>query len=221
MARISELQTLIAPRAVTPPASAATTSTSTGTSSSFNSMLQGAMGQTAGGGTSTATAGSAALGLGGTSALGKVAVPAGGSIGQRMVAIAANEVGVAESPPGSNNSPRIAQYRSATAGAPGPGPWCAYFTSWVAKQAGAPIGDNGSGYGAVASVWSWAQRTGHAVPKGQQPAPGDLIVFNGHIGIVERVGTDGKIHTIEGNSSDRVTRRERSSGEVVGYVRVG
>jgi uncharacterized protein (TIGR02594 family) len=215
MARISELQSIIAPRAVTPPSATSTTSTTSG-SGSFNSMLQGAMGQTA-----TPTASTATAGVAGSSPLAKVTVPAGGSIGQRMVAIAANELGVAESPPGSNNSPRIAEYRKATAGAPGPGPWCAYFTSWVARQAGAPIGDNGSGYGAVASVWSWAQRSGHAVPKGQQPAPGDLIVFNGHIGIVERVGTDGKIHTIEGNSSDRVTRRERSPGEVVGYVRVG
>jgi uncharacterized protein (TIGR02594 family) len=214
MARISELQSVMAPRAALPAATSApaTSSTSSGTSS-FNSMLQGAM-TSGGAGTGTASAA-------GTSALGKVALPAGSSVGQKMVAIAAAEIGVAESPPGSNNSPRIAEYRSATAGAPGPGPWCAYFTSWVAKEAGAPIGDNGSGYGAVASVWSWAQRTGHAVPKGQQPAPGDLIVFNGHIGIVESVGAGGKINTIEGNSSDRVTRRERSPGEVVGYVRVG
>ena len=211
MARISELQSVMAPRAlVQTPAAPSSTSTTSG-STDFSSMLQGAMTSGAGTTGTTATAGPAGL----------ARVNATGSVGQRMVQIAAAEIGVAESPPGSNNSPRIAQYRSATAGAPGPGPWCAYFTSWVAKEAGAPIGDNGSGYGAVASVWSWAQRTGHAVPKGQQPQPGDLIVFNGHIGIVESVGAGGKINTIEGNSSDRVTRRERSPGEVVGYVRVG
>ena len=65
------------------------------------------------------------------------AAPVGGgngSVGQKIVALARGEIGVKESPPGSNNSPRIAQYRSATAGAPGPGPWCAYFTSWLARS---------------------------------------------------------------------------------------
>src|ERR687890_598738 len=78
-----------------------------------------------------------------------VAAPAGNSPAARMVAMAQAEVGQAEQPPGSNNSPRIAQYRSATAGAPGPGPWCAYFTSWAAREAGAPVGPSGSGFGSV------------------------------------------------------------------------
>src|SRR5918996_1671616 len=71
--------------------------------------------------------------------------PGGNSAAARMVAMAQGEVGQAEQPPGSNNSPRIAQYRSATAGAPGPGPWCAYFASWACRQAGLPIGPGGHG----------------------------------------------------------------------------
>src|SRR3954454_559293 len=55
-----------------------------------------------------------------------------------MVQAAAAEVGQAEQPPGSIDSPRIAGYRTATAGS-GVGPWCAYFASWAAKQAGIPI----------------------------------------------------------------------------------
>jgi hypothetical protein len=147
----------------------------------------------------------------------------GNSVGARMVAIASGEVGQAEQPPGSNNSPRIAQYRSATAGAPGPGPWCAYFVSWAARQAGAPLGDQGQGFGSVDALWSWAQSSGKAytASSGQTPQPGDLIVFHEHVGMVESVDANGQIHTIEGNSSDQVARRVHPMSDAVGFVRVG
>ena len=89
--------------------------------------------------------------------------PAGTPAGQAMVNLARQEVGVAEQPPGSNDSPRIAQYRQATAGS-GVGPWCAYFVSWAARSVGAPLGDQGQGFGRVDDVWAWAQRTGKAIP---------------------------------------------------------
>jgi len=132
------------------------------------------------------------------------------------------EVGQAEQPPGSNNSPRIAQYRTATAGAPGPGPWCAYFTSWLARGAGVPVGDHGQGFGSVDALYAWAQKSGRAIPTstGQDPKPGDLIVWDEHIGIVESVKPDGSIQTIEGNSSDRVSRRVHQKGDAIGYVRM-
>jgi hypothetical protein len=135
-----------------------------------------------------------------------------------------NEVGQAEQPPGSNDSARIAQYRQATAGS-GVGPWCAYFVSWAARNAGAPIGDQGQGFGRVDDVYAWAQRTGKAIPNapGAQPQPGDLIVWDEHIGIVESVEPDGSVRTIEGNSSDAVTRRTHppGGGGALGYVRLG
>jgi hypothetical protein len=139
-----------------------------------------------------------------------------------MVAMAQAEVGQAEQPPGSNNSPRIAQYRTATAGAPGPGPWCAYFTSWLARGAGVPVGDQGQGFGSVDALYAWAQKSGRAIPasSGQDPKPGDLIVWDEHIGIVESVRPDGSIQTIEGNSSDRVSRRVHPKGDAIGYVRL-
>ena len=134
------------------------------------------------------------------------------------------EVGVAEQPPGSNDSPRIAQYRQATAGAPGPGPWCAYFVSWAAREAGVPLGDAGQGFGRVDVVWAWGERAGKAIPAGNgTPQPGDLIVWDEHMGIVESVGADGSVTTIEGNSSDRVSRRTYGAdgGGAIGYVRLG
>ena len=81
-----------------------------------------------------------------------------------------NEIGVTEDPPGSNESARISQYRKATAGAPGPGPWCAYFVSWAAREAGVPIGDSGQGYGLVDDVWAWGERAGKATPGRLRPA---------------------------------------------------
>ena len=148
---------------------------------------------------------------------------AGTSAGQAIVALIQKEVGQAEQPPGSNDSPRIAQYRRATAGS-GVGPWCAYFTSWAAREAGVPLGEQGQGYGRVDDVWAWAERSGKAIPAaGGTPRPGDLIVWDEHIGVVETVLPDGRVQTIEGNSSDAVSRRvhDASGGGAIGYVRLG
>jgi hypothetical protein len=158
-----------------------------------------------------------------------VAAPTGGLVapggaGARLLAAVQGEVGVAEQPPGSNDAPRIAEYRAATAGAPGPGPWCAYFTSWAARQAGVPLGDAGQGFGSVDAVYAWAQSAGKAIPAGAgAPQPGDLVVWDEHIGVVEAVGADGSITTIEGNSSDRVARRTYGAdgGGAIGFVRLG
>ncbi|HWK29033.1 MAG TPA: CHAP domain-containing protein [Solirubrobacter sp.] len=194
LARVAQLQSVLAPPAP-PPAPVASTATS------FASQLRNA-------GAATLT---------GTPA------PAG-SAGQAIVNLVRGEVGVAEQPPGSNDSPRIAQYRQATAGS-GVGPWCAYFTSWAAREAGVPLGDNGQGFGRVDDVYAWAQRSGKAIPNepGVTPQPGDLIVWDEHIGVVESVGADGTINTIEGNSSDQVARRTYGPGErpAIGYVRLG
>jgi CHAP domain-containing protein len=148
----------------------------------------------------------------------------GGSAGLRALQAAQGEVGQAEMPPGSNDSPRLAMYRQATAGS-GVGPWCAYFVSWAAAQAGAPVGEAGQGFGSVDALYAWAQRTGRAMPAaaGARPNAGDLIVWDEHVGIVESVDPDGTIHTIEGNSSDQVSQRTYGSdgGGAVGYVRLG
>jgi hypothetical protein len=203
IARVAQLNSLFAPQpvAAAPAATAASTAQPAGANATFASLMGGA------GATATATP-----------------APAGGtSAGQAMVNLAQQEVGVAEQPPGSNDSPRIAQYRQATAGS-GVGPWCAYFVSWAARQAGTPLGDAGQGFGRVDDVWAWAEKSGKAIPaKGNTPAVGDLIVWDEHIGMVQSVDPDGSIHTIEGNSSNKVSQRTYGpdGGGAIGYVRLG
>ncbi len=148
--------------------------------------------------------------------------PAGdGQAGLRALAAAAAELGVSETPPGSNDGERIAVYRTATVGASPGVPWCAYFVSWAAAQAGAPLGEQGQGFASVAQIASWAARSGRLVPDGEPPRPGDLILFGGrHVGIVEAVGPGDELTTIEGNSANRVARRQHTVGEATGFVRL-
>ncbi len=144
-----------------------------------------------------------------------------GSVGQQIVRIAESQLGQTEQPPGSNESPAIAGYRTATAGAVPGAPWCAYFASWAARQAGEPLGANGEGLGSAAQVWSWAQSTGRAIPNGPgvSPQPGDLIVFGDeHVGIVREVLPNGNIATIEGNYENKVAANVRTPTEATGYV---
>jgi hypothetical protein len=140
------------------------------------------------------------------------------SPGLGALAAAQSQLGVAEQPPGSNDGPQIAQYRSAVAGSYAGAPWCAYFVSWAAAQAGAPTGDGGKGEGSVEGIAGWAQRTGRLT---STPQPGDLILFGTrHVGIVESVNADGTLTTVEGNSSDGVHRRVHEVGEASGFVRL-
>jgi len=202
LARIAEIHSLLAPRQPAAPQQAGAPTRFAGT------LLDARTG----------------LGAQAAAPLAATQAPAPGtSAGQAIVALIQKEVGQAEQPPGSNDSPRIAQYRQATAGS-GVGPWCAYFVSWAARSVGAPLGEQGQGFGAVAATWDWAQRTGRAMPTTQTPSPGDLVVWDGrHIGMVEAVLPDGRIQTIEGNSSNMVTRRVHSANGdgATGFVRMG
>jgi hypothetical protein len=223
LARIAELH-----QGLVPPSTAAQ---SAANGAQFATMLQdqtssaGMPSSPAPAGAATPLGFSGAMGatgpMGATGAMGTTVATAG----RRALALAQGEVGQTEQPPGSNDSSRIADYRASTAGA-GIGPWCAYFVSWAAQGAGTPIGEAGQGFGSVAAVADWAQRTGRWNPgaSGTPPQAGDLIVWGAtHIGIVESIDPDGKIHTIEGNSSNAVTRRTHDAGGdgATGYVRLG
>jgi hypothetical protein len=205
LTRIAQIESLLSPPAPAAPAAPAT-SPSGSTATSFASTLQSAM--------SPDILQAAAPVNGAT---------AGSGAGNAIVQIAQSQVGQAEQPPGSNDGPAISTYRTATAGAAPGEPWCAYFVSWVARQAGEPIGSQGQGLGYVGDIWSWAQQTSRAIPNGPgvTPQPGDLIVFgNEHVGIVKQVLPNGSIETIEGNYDNQVSQVIRSPTEATGYVRM-
>lgn len=143
------------------------------------------------------------------------------SVPRKIVYYAQKELakGVREIPYGSNNGPAISRYRASTVGSYAGAPWCAYFVSYIARRAGAPLYYGGTGHGAVASLASWARATGKWR---SSPKRGDLIVWggSGHIGIVETVRV-GYITTIEGNTSHAVLRRIRTASSAIGFIRVG
>jgi hypothetical protein len=146
--------------------------------------------------------------------------PAGGT-GSAVLTAAESQIGESEQPPGSNDGPAIGVYRSAVAGAQAGAPWCAYFASWAAAQAGTPLGDAGQGLGSVSEITDWAASTGRLLPSTATPQPGDLILFGDrHVGLVESVNPDGTLTTIEGNSHNAVERVTRQPGEATGFVQL-
>jgi hypothetical protein len=211
LVRIAQLQSGLIPQTAAPAAPAAPAAGA----ATFSQLLQAAGAPAAMGGSSMP------MTAAGLAPMAGAPLPATGG-GAAVLAAVQGEVGQAEQPPGSNDSGRISQYRQATAGS-GVGPWCAYFTSWAAREAGMPLGEQGQGFGSVDALYGWAQRAGRAVPNGPGvvPRPGDLIVWDEHIGVVESVKSDGSVATIEGNSSDRVSRRVHAADSALGYVRMG
>lgn len=140
-----------------------------------------------------------------------------------VVRIAAEQLGSAEVPDGCNCGPEIQRFLGSSPGEF----WCADFVSWVYREAGRPFTggvDGGWRLPGVAGVKAWLQ-DGHqwfAVGSAEAPQPGDAVVLHGeeHVGIVDHM--DGQtLHTIEGNTSNTVARREYSmtSGSVVGWGR--
>ncbi len=148
----------------------------------------------------------------------------------RIVSIAQSQVGVRESPMGSNGGTAVYKYTTGRNEA-----WCADFVSWVYKQAGTPF-TGGWAYSwqipAVYDMKIWLQNKGvwHWRTDNYTPRPGDVVAFNwngyrnsrvgNHVGIVKKVsGTT--LYTIEGNSSDMVRERTyynyRSNGDIIGF----
>lgn len=91
--------------------------------------------------------------------------------------------------------------------------WCASFVSWVYKEAGVPFTggqDGGWLIPAVVNMKAWFEKNGTYFEVGKgDPQPGDVAIYLGstysHVNIVEKY-EDGKMTTIGGNQSNRVTR---------------
>ena len=101
------------------------------------------------------------------------------------------------------------------------GEWCGYFTWWVFKYSGVST-EYYPQSAMVSGIWNWFNSRGLYRGKAvYDPRPGDVIFCNGfsnHVGLVEKY-EDGIVYTIEGNSSDEVTRRayDINSSRVTGF----
>lgn len=146
---------------------------------------------------------------------------------QRIVEIAIGEIGRAE-PTGDDKY--IEWYNDIvlkTWDLPLDSAWCAMFVSWCVAMAGVPASIVKPYCGCTTGM-NWLKKQGvfHTRANGYTPQPGDLIFFDwdstgdsDHTGIVEKV-EGGKVHTIEGNTSNMVARRSYSltSTSIVGYA---
>ena len=104
--------------------------------------------------------------------------------------------------------------------------WCACFVSWCAEQLGYIDAGIIPRFSYCEDGVAWFKDRGQWQDSGGYvPATGDLIFFDwdgdgicDHVGIVERVEGD-TVHTIEGNTSDSVARRNYALGsdKVMGY----
>jgi hypothetical protein len=110
-------------------------------------------------------------------------------------------------------------------------PWCAAFAMNLIKDFGLDDLKGLSNRNYCPTIESWARGKGkYGTPGKYRPKPGDAILFDwsggkgtpDHIGIVEKVA-NGKVYTIEGNSSDSVKRKvyPLNSAVIDGYVITG
>jgi len=178
------------------------------------------------------------------------------SLGLAALALARAELarGVAEEPPGSNDSERIRVYRAPCVrrGAPlrlGPSRWCAMFASFCAWEAWtggfepdllrvclswSPERHAGSdappiGYrAAVTELRDDAYATGALrLPQAaEEPLPGDLLVWEHHVGICSEWGAAKQ--AICGNDGDRVAEvtlgpdgEHPRAGPLLAWIRLG
>lgn len=147
---------------------------------------------------------------------------------EKLVAIAAGEVGVKEKPAGSNR----VKYNTWFYGREVSGssyPWCCAFVCWCFAQAG--LSQLIRKTGGCTTMMNWFKGKGRLVPA-RQAQPGDLVFYQfdkdayaDHIGIVEKVTSTGVV-AIEGNTSvtsndngGAVMRRSRKWSLVMAVAR--
>lgn len=146
-----------------------------------------------------------------------------------LLAVARQQLGVCENPPGSNS----VRYNTWYYGRVVKGsayPWCMVFVQWVFAQAGVKLPKRTASCGDLMRA---AKAAGCWVKANFQP--GDVVIYDfpggaatDHTGIVEAVLPDYGVQAIEGNTSQsgsqsnggQVCRKNRASKYIVGAVRL-
>ncbi|MBU1670690.1 MAG: hypothetical protein KKF41_16560 [Actinobacteria bacterium] len=129
---------------------------------------------------------------------------------EQVMAVAESQLGVGETPPGSNVTPYSEWYGEI-------GPWCAMYCLWSVAQV-TPYWDEFlcTRSATVPTMYAEMSARGLAVPEGRR---GDLVMFdfNGggldHVGLVLQALGNGSYLTIEGNTTNVVAHRVRNVSE--------
>ena len=138
---------------------------------------------------------------------------------EKVLDAARGELGVMESPAGSNRTKYGRWY-----GLDGQ-PWCMMFVQWCFDRAGQKLPYTTA---SCSGLLNWCKRH-HKEYIADSPEPGDVVIYSfGHTGIVESVGA-GTVTVIEGNTSPgaagsqdnggMVCRRTRKTSTVTAYLR--
>lgn len=146
---------------------------------------------------------------------------------ETLLETAQRELGVKESPAGSNRVKYNTWYygREVSGAAY---PWCMAFVQWCCAQAGVELPVRTA---SCTELMTAAVRAGLWVTSDYQP--GDIVIFDwqgdkrpDHCGIVELALPSGKYTTVEGNTSvssdsngGQVMRRTRAASSILGGVR--
>jgi len=123
--------------------------------------------------------------------------------GNKIADIALGEVGYQGSPGGGKGKRDCTKYDACAQ-------WCAYFATWVYRQAGYKI----PSFGSSRATLNWFENNGHPVFKDpSQAGAGDIVVWangpdTGHIGIVVSNDPSSKtIGVVEGNTTNDIVKR--------------
>ena len=145
----------------------------------------------------------------------KSPITSGGSVAEKMVSLAREEIGVSEVD-GSNCGPRVDEYKAATwLDADKGWPWCAAFICWLVREAieGEDVKFKRPRTAGAWDFENWAkQQSTNGVelrkPTNEDIKAGDIVVFTfSHIGLaVKDADSSGYVVTIEGNTNGAGSR---------------
>jgi hypothetical protein len=156
--------------------------------------------------------------------------PSQGTLRRAALERAINELGITESPAGSNDNKYGRWYGMNYQ------PWCAMFVTWCFENSGdSPSFVQGSRYSYCPYIVDDARNRRYGLSTTDDPIPGDVVLYDwaydtiyDHVGIFEEDLGGGSFSAIEGNTSTsnnsnggQVMRRTRSrSGQGTCFVRV-
>lgn len=125
----------------------------------------------------------------------------------KLLDVARGELGYQE---GANNNTKYGAWYGLNYNA-----WCMMFVHWCFAQAGISLPYKSA---SCSDMRYWYMTHRPSMWHVSDPQPGDIVIYNGHTGIVEQVYAWG-IEAIEGNYSNKVSRVKRNINDCLGFIR--